>query len=242
MKIIRIKKCTSTNNQIKDYFFHLPSSIPLCLIAEHQTNGKGQLGAKWATQAHQNLTFSFLFPNLNLSVDKAFKINLLTTLKLYEVFTELGFSKLQFKWPNDLILANKKVGGILIENSFQSNLIKRSIVGIGINVNQTNFEGFPQAGSLKTIFQNDFSLEDIFSKITTKFDDFEVQIHELTLSNLLEKYHQNLYRYKKTSMFQYEGKVLPGIIQQVQPNGRLAIEFEDQVTKDFDVKEIKMIY
>ena len=108
MKIIRIPKCVSTNTQIKDYYKHLPSTLPLCLITNHQTHGKGQLGAKWVVEADQNLTFSFLFPNLKIPISQAFKINLLTTLKLNEVFMDLGISHLKFKWPNDLILSEKK--------------------------------------------------------------------------------------------------------------------------------------
>jgi len=242
LKIIKISKCASTNNQIKDYFLHLPSSDSLCLIAEEQTQGKGQLGSQWVSRAHQNLTFSFLFPNLNLPIEESFKINLLTTIKLHEVFTDLGFSKLKFKWPNDLILADKKMGGILIENILQSNLIKRSVIGIGINVNQTSFNELTKATSLKRVYHKDFSTEDIFLKITREFEDFESHIHEVKINDLISSYHNLLFRFRKTSMFNLNGKVLPGILRQVKPNGRLQIEFEDQVLKDFDVKEIKLIY
>jgi len=242
LKIIRLKKCASTNDEIKSYYNSLPSSISLCLITKHQYNGKGQLGAAWITESGKNLTFSFLFPNLKLPVNESFKINLLVTLKLIQAFQDLGFEKLQFKWPNDLIIQNKKIGGILIENILQSGFIKRCVIGIGININQTNFDQLPQASSLKKTFKRDFEIEPIFQKIIDAFQNFESHLQFANFTHLKEVYHLHLFRLQKPSMFYLDGNFLPGIIRQVNDNGRLQIEFENNQLKDFDVKEIKMIF
>ncbi|NGZ89241.1 biotin--[acetyl-CoA-carboxylase] ligase [Psychroflexus maritimus] len=242
MKVIRHKKCASTNDEIKRYFNQISTPTPVCLITDNQYGGKGQLGAKWSSLPNKNLTFSFLFPNINLSIEETFKINLLTILKLNEAFKSQDITNLLFKWPNDLILQNKKIGGILIENILQANLIKRSVIGIGINLNQTDFKSHPKASSLKRICQRPFDIDQFFRQIILHFEDFEEQLHAMSFNFLLQAYHQLLFRLGKTSMFELNESFLPGIIRKVNKNGRLVVEFEDRLIQDFDVKEIKLIY
>src|SRR5690606_23125860 len=137
----------------------------LCVVANHQTNGRGQQGAGWDSEPEKNLTFSLLFQDLELPAHEHFKLNATISLTLLGFLEENGLKNLSVKWSNDILSGNFKIAGILIENTLKNGKIKDSIIGIGLNVNQENFPGLLQAASLKSLLGKDFDLDDLLKTL-----------------------------------------------------------------------------
>src|SRR5690606_11553641 len=113
-----------------------------------QTKGKGQMGSTWVTDEAKNLTFSIFLNGDYLTVDRLFSLNILVSNAVLKALFSLNLTNIYVKWPNDILSYNKKIAGILIENNIHANGSISSVIGIGINCKQTNFEGFPQASSI----------------------------------------------------------------------------------------------
>ena len=153
MKLITLSSTDSTNRYLKD-LVHSGALLPnfLTVFTPIQTAGVGQYGAKWQSAPHMNLTFSTLFTPENLTIERGFVLNMLVPIAVVKALKTLGIAEeINIKWPNDIVITRKKIGGILIENIIQGQQIIKSVIGIGLNVNQTNFEGLPKASSLAKI-------------------------------------------------------------------------------------------
>jgi len=137
-EFIYFEEVDSTNNELMKYPELLPNGA--VLLAESQTNGKGRTGKTWISNPEQNLTFSIL---LNEDLDKFSLplLNLTTALSVGQAIENLFQLDINLKWPNDVLVKNNKIAGILVESKSKSNLIEKVIIGIGINVNQPIFKG-----------------------------------------------------------------------------------------------------
>jgi len=149
MHIIKLNAIDSTNRYLKDLSVQQAVENFTIVVAENQTNGRGQRGANWEVESGKNLTFSVLIKDVLVGFEEVFNLNVVVAVSLFQTFLNLKIPNLTIKWANDILADKKKVCGILIENQFKSNSEILSIIGIGINVNQENFENLPQAISLK---------------------------------------------------------------------------------------------
>ena len=134
-KIVRLESVDSTNN----YTANLIKSGELVhgsvIMAVEQTNGRGQMGAEWLVKPGENLTFSIFLDNVNLSVDNQFFLTRLVSVSLIDFLANFNIPAM-IKWPNDLFVNDKKIAGVLIENNVSGSFIQKSIIGIGLNVNE----------------------------------------------------------------------------------------------------------
>ena len=242
MKIIKVDAIDSTNTFLKGALRDSEISSPTCVWAKKQTDGRGQRGAKWESKPGVNLTFSVFYPVPISIQNRPFVINMLTTISLYEALINYNLINLKIKWPNDILSANKKIGGILIENSYQSGVLSGTVIGIGLNVNQSSFENLPKASSIKNILGKSISLdvlfEEIISKLTQKIKNFS----EVDFNEVKRQFESLLFRNKKPSTFTVGGLDFTGIIQGVTDNGLLCLLEEDGVSNEYDLKQIEMKY
>ena len=150
------------------------------VTTEEQTAGKGQLGNKWASEIGKNLTFSIFTSYKNVLIANQNYLNFAVSLAVFDAIKQLNVPNLSIKWPNDILSANKKLAGILIENTLQKDKIISSVIGIGINVNQTLFSvDLPNATSIKNCINTttnlDVLLMDLQKKIIFYIDQFQLQ-------------------------------------------------------------------
>ena len=131
MKLIKLNAIDSTNEYIK-LNKSLFSQNSLVVYSFNQTNGKGQRGKIWSSQPYKNICISFYHKIEKTSDEVLLKTNLITSLAVLEILKLYDIAKLKIKWPNDIMSGNKKIAGILIENSFSRNKIVDSIIGIGL--------------------------------------------------------------------------------------------------------------
>lgn len=167
MKIIKLSAIDSTNDFLKDLSKNEVLENFTIVVTHEQTKGKGQMGSSWKSEIGKNLIMSILIKNVLVEINEIFHLNVAISLALIQVLNEMDVPKLSIKWPNDIMSEQKKIAGILIENSIKSDAKIESIVGIGLNVNQYNFENLPNASSISTIMKKEFDLENLMHKIST---------------------------------------------------------------------------
>ena len=169
--IIKLDQVESTNDFAKEIINSKIIDDFTIVYTDNQTKGKGQRGNLWKSKAYKNLTFSLIIKP-NIKVEKQSYISKIVSLALLDYFDNIS-DYASIKWPNDIYINNKKIAGILIENIIQSNKLNYSIIGIGININQTKFDDdLPNPISLKQITKQDYNLENILNEIIYKLKDF----------------------------------------------------------------------
>lgn len=243
MHIIKLSAIDSTNAYLKAMGTSKPLKDFTVVVAEEQTNGRGQMGANWQSEAHKNLTFSVFKDVSFFAINEQFKISMATALAIVNALNELRIPKLNIKWPNDILAENKKIGGILIENIIKNNKLLGSVIGIGINVNQKFFDNLPQASSLQLLTGIVYSKDEVLQKILTHLEE-QLNCIEKDNSNVLQKkYEALLFRRNKPSTFKtVNDELFTGYIDGITYEGKLQIILEDNICKTFDLKELKLLY
>ncbi len=233
--IIRLESVDSTNNYTANRarMDDLPHGA--VILAVEQTGGKGQMGAKWTSQPGMNLTFSIFLDNVNLSVERQFILTKIVSLSLIDLL--LGFElPAKIKWPNDIYINDSKIAGVLIENSLKGAQIVRSIIGIGLNVNQQEFENL-NATSLRLESGHSISNDELLFSFIAKMNQ---HIDRETDPQLHNDYLNSLYWRDEIREFQDQEGTFQGRIIDVAPNGKLIVEREGGMV-EFDLKEIRFI-
>jgi BirA family biotin operon repressor/biotin-[acetyl-CoA-carboxylase] ligase len=201
--------------------------------AASQSAGRGQFGSAWESAAGQNLTFSVIYYPLWLAPDRQFDLSRAVALAC------MLEDHWQIKWPNDIYIAGKKAGGILIENQLQGGNIAASIIGIGLNVNQTHFpDSLPNANSMALSTGRAFDLESVFDRLLEQLEQRYLDLRAGRTAPLHADYLQRLFRLNQPADFRLpDGTLLHGCIRDVAEDGRLLLETATG-TASFAVKEI----
>lgn len=212
------------------------------IVAEEQTKGRGQQGNFWLSEPSKNLTMSIFIDNLDLKIKNQKYLNFAISLAIFKTLTALKIENLSIKWPNDIMSVNKKICGILIENSISSNKIYASIIGIGLNVNQIQFpKSLKNASSLKALTNITYDLDKLLINLIKEIKS-SLQILSLEKYTQLEQqYLDVLYKKNIPTMFKNSEDVLfMGKILGISDSGNLLIELEDDIIKEFGIKEVSL--
>ncbi|WP_159636983.1 biotin--[acetyl-CoA-carboxylase] ligase [Sphingobacterium composti Ten et al. 2007 non Yoo et al. 2007] len=241
--IIVFEELPSTNDYLKELLSKFkPLEQFTVIMAKNQTAGKGQRGNTWNSEPDSNLTASFLISPEKLEISNQFSLTVLASLAVYDTLKTLGFQKLSIKWPNDIMIENKKVAGILIENKIAGTYINHSIIGIGINVYQKQF---PKDISAKTssliLEKQDFNIEilqivKIIQKKLAEYSAFYLQ----NIEESLIRYNRKLFRKDESHTYLFEGNMVEATILGVEGDGLLKIEIDKNPYK-IDLKGISYI-
>ena len=242
MKLIKLDAIDSTNDFLKS----LASSKELdnftVVTAENQTKGKGQMGSKWQSESGKNLIMSALVKDFLHDNKQVFNLSIIVSLAVIETLNSFDIPNLCIKWPNDIMSYNKKIGGILIENSLKSDGRIVSVVGLGLNVNQTNFTELPNGSSLAVITGNTFDKDLLPALIVEKMKQ-KIELWETSSAVLWKQYFNSLFRKGIPMPFKnLSGQNFMGIIQGVSSTGKIQILLEDDSVAEFDIKEVQMLY
>ena len=148
-KIIHLKTVNSTNEFAKKLIDTCKDSDSFVITSDFQSRGKGQFNNSWESFSGKNLLISVVI-SFKKKVKRKFDLNIISSLAVLDTLNELGFKNTSIKWPNDVLIGNKKIAGILIETKSKGNEIYKSIIGLGLNVNQEQFKIYDrEATSLK---------------------------------------------------------------------------------------------
>jgi BirA family biotin operon repressor/biotin-[acetyl-CoA-carboxylase] ligase len=242
MPIIKLDAIDSTNDYLKQLSRESELENYTIVMANEQTKGKGQMGATWISEKGKNLTVSILVRDIELKNENIFALNTAVALSVIKVLKNIQIQNVTVKWPNDIMADSKKVAGILIENSLKADGSLNSVIGVGLNLNQTNFENLPQATSLTCITGEKYEPENIAVLLRESLRETMQKLAQ-NPEQLWNDYHKNLYKLNYPSAF--EGKMgnrFMGIIKKVTQDGKLEVLLEDDSVAHYELKEIKMLY
>jgi BirA family transcriptional regulator, biotin operon repressor / biotin---[acetyl-CoA-carboxylase] ligase len=242
MKLIKLDAIDSTNEFLKGLSNQELLENFTVVTAENQTKGKGQMGATWSSETGKNLIMSILITDFLFDINAVYNLTIAISLAVIEALESESIPDLAIKWPNDIMAGNKKIGGILIENSIKSDGTIVSVAGLGLNVNQTNFENLPQASSLAVICNATFDKEKLLFKIIENIKQ-NIKNWNQNVPSLWTKYATKLFKSGVPMAFATPENVnFMGIIQGVSEIGKLQILLENDTIAEYDIKEIKMLY
>ncbi|MCD0473933.1 biotin--[acetyl-CoA-carboxylase] ligase [Flavobacterium sp. EDS] len=242
MKLIKLDAIDSTNEFLKSLSSQQELENFTIVTAENQTKGKGQMGAVWRSEVGKNLIMSVLVRDFLLSNEEVFNLNIIISLSVIKTLEELNIPDLSIKWPNDIMSYNKKLGGILIENTLKSDGTIVSVVGLGLNVNQINFQNLPNASSLVVISNVEFNKDELVILIVEKIKE-KILLWEQQSAIFWSEYFNKLFRKGVPMPFKnIDNQNFMGIIQGVSPIGKLQVLLEDDSVSEFEIKEIQMLY
>jgi BirA family biotin operon repressor/biotin-[acetyl-CoA-carboxylase] ligase len=242
MKLIKLDAIDSTNEFLKGLSNKQELENFTVVTAENQTKGKGQMGAVWASEAGKNLILSVLVKDFLSDICQIYNLNIIVSLAVIDALKSYNIPDLSIKWPNDIMSYNKKIGGILIENSIKSDGSIVSIIGLGLNVNQTNFENLPKASSLSVICNSKFSKEELLFSIIDNIER-KVAVGKQNSNTFWIDYSNKLFKKGVPMPFSDQNNHnFMGIIQGISSIGKLQILLEDDSISEFDIKEIQMLY
>ena len=243
MRIIKLNAIDSTNTYLKRLSVTRGAEDGLAVVAKFQTNGRGQMGTVWDSQVAKNLTFSVFKDVSFVNIAQHFYISMAVSLAVYEALNSLGIKKIKVKWPNDILSENKKIAGILIENVIKLNVITGSVIGIGLNVNQTDFSDLPSATSLLLLSGKVYDLDEVLDTVLRQIDIHFKNLKNMQFIMLKSRYESHLFRKNKPSTFKdAEGSVFLGYIVGISDFGNLLVRVEDDIIKSFDFKEVVLMY
>ena len=233
--LIYFNNCASTQDELIDFLNqHYLSEDFLAVYTFNQTKGRGQYGNSWENLPEKNLAYSFALKTKNINVsDTCF--NFYTAILVRDFIANLTKTEVKIKWPNDLILKNKKICGMLFEKN--KNYF---VVGIGINILQENFKNLPKAGSVLSQTGLSFELKAFTESLHQYL--FEHLVQKEIPNNILELYHLHLYRKNEVSVFEKNKVRQNGIIKNVDETGHIWIDLENEGLQKFFHKEIELLY
>lgn len=232
----------STNAEAMRLLSDFPAEGTL-VLADNQTQGRGQAGTTWQADDAQNLTFSFiLYPNF-LAIADSFYLSKMVAVALHKCLSKLLPQQFtQIKWANDLWVSGRKIAGILIENQLEGQKIKACVVGIGLNVNQIAFSPDIQDKTTSVCIESkkEWDREQILVDLLPYIEVEYLALKKGEYAALDAYYLTHLLGYQEERTFELQGETRTGYVVGVEKSGRLVVAFGEKVQR-FDIKEIKWV-
>ena len=242
--IIRLQTVDSTNSFAEKLLKQEEVPEGTIIWAHQQTAGKGQGENQWISPPGENLTFSMILYPRFLPPDQQFLLNMTVTLAILDFLNSLDKEE-QFliKWPNDIYHGTRKLAGILINNILTGSLFAASIIGIGININQTVFDSsLPDPTSLKLILGCETDLQTAINRLIVYLQLRYTELQNNLMAQLNHQYLLNLLGYNKIRKYRTERGLFMGKIRKVDSFGRLIITTLNNEELVFAHKEIEYIF
>ncbi len=237
--IFHVEKTTSTNDDARRAEFREGDII----WAEHQSAGRGQRGHTWTSPEGENLTFSLVLEPTFLPVADQFMLLEIIALALCDTFKEFDIAT-RIKWTNDIYWNDRKLVGILIEHNYSGNRLSRTIVGIGINVNQEVFDpALPNPVSMRQITRRTYDREEVLNTFHRAMMTRYEQLRRGESDPIQRDYHRNMYRLGELHTFRElpSREEIRASIQGVRPTGELILKKEDGTLHEYLFREVEFV-
>lgn len=239
--LIHLTETDSSNNYLNKLCREKEVQEFTTAYTDYQTAGKGQRGNYWESERQKNLLFSTVLYPVFLETSKQFLLSQIIALSVKEELDTLsnGFS---IKWPNDIYWKEKKISGILIENEIIGHTLQKSIIGVGININQKTFHSpSPNPVSLNRITGKEYYIPHILNGIIERLVHYYTLLKQNRTEEINNRYHQSLFR--KSGKHQYRDHTgeFTAYILYVKPEGILVLEDETGNKKEYAFKEVQYI-
>lgn len=211
------------------------------IVAEYQTAGRGQRGNRWGSPRGENLMFSAVLDTGFLDVTGQFLLLQTVALALTDMFSGYGIDT-RIKWTNDIYVGDRKITGVLIDHTIRDGKLGRSGVGIGINVNQTAFDGWiPNPTSMKLTTGREFDRREVLERFCARLTERYEMLRNGGVEQILAEYHEKIYRLGVPAQYALpDGTQFTGVIRGVKPTGDLVIE-DSEGTKSYLFREVSFV-
>lgn len=240
--LLILPECPSTNTLAAEMSQAGDGGEGTVVITHHQTLGRGQRGNTWESGKGLNLTFSLILHPVFLRVTDQFQLNKAVALAVHDVLKKY-VEPVRVKWPNDIMIGDKKVCGILIENLLAGEKLSRSIVGIGLNVNQKEFSS-PTASSVSIESGKEIDLVKMFDELMRALEWRYLKLRSrepgVGSQEVDRDYLDAMYGINEVRRFAIHDVETEGIIRGVDDHGKLIVEI-NKAPQAFDLKEIKFV-
>jgi len=211
------------------------------VLAQYQGRGRGQAGSYWESEAGKNLLMSLILEPKFLEAGKQFYLSMVVSLALVN-FLKKYIEGVKIKWPNDIYVDDKKIAGILIEQSIKGAFIESSVVGIGLNVNQVRFvSDAPNPGSMKQLIGKDFEIEVILDGLLKEIELWYDLLIQKAFSQIEKAYLDNLFRINAWHNYRTTGEEFTARIVGVGEFGQLQLELQSGETRSYMFKEVEFV-
>lgn len=236
---IKLDETVSTNDFLLDLDKMTFIDSNVVVTANYQKFGRGKQIRKWESKKGKNLLLSILFKH-KLKLKEQFSFSVIISLAIKDLLSEIQDDKVFIKWPNDIIINDKKIAGFIIENKSNNSMIHTSILGIGLNVNQTLFQNYnPKATSVIKLTKKESNVDVIKDRLLFFLEKYYFLKNSL-IENL-HNYNECLYAKNKDLKFKSKNKVFDGIILRVKKSGDIIIKTEKE-EKTVELNDLEYIY
>ncbi|MDR1408287.1 MAG: biotin--[acetyl-CoA-carboxylase] ligase [Tannerella sp.] len=241
-EVIYLDETDSTNRYLERLAQADEVADETLVAADYQTAGRGQTGNSWESEAGKNLTFSLLFYPENLPAGRSFRIVELAAVSVKRLLDDY-IRDVAIKWPNDIYWRDRKICGILIENVLTGSRIARSIVGIGLNVNQETFHSDAAAPvSLRQITGRTHDGTMLLERFRVIFHRLRLQFEsDASATDIHREYRSALYRREGYFPYRDEAGRFDACIRHVEPSGHLILERKDGTLSRYAFKEVTFL-
>ena len=243
---VELQSVDSTNNYARQQIHAGLAQHGMVFFAHEQVAGKGQRGKIWTTEKGSNLILSLVVKPQPLLLAQQFQLSACVAVAIHEFFMKYAGDNTKIKWPNDLYWQDRKAGGVLIENIVRGqepapgNREWISIIGIGININQTSFDPeIKNPVSLKQITGKPFDPVELAKELCTLLDKRFTELVETGFENIFSSYLANLYKRKETVKLKKGSQVFEALIEGVSPTGKLITQHS--IGEEFGFGEVEWV-
>lgn len=240
--IIRKPSLDSTNAYAQSLSIDDDLACGTVVLTYNQTNGRGQLTNHWESEIGKNLTISVILKPKFIFAGDQFNISRIISLAIYDVLNSY-MENVSIKWPNDIYVGNKKIAGVLIENTIMGSSIEYSICGIGLNVNQSLFlSNAPNPTSMFLESGRVFDTEKILVQLRTKINDRMNFIRDNGANSLNSDYQKNMYRNNGEYKFKDVDSSFMASVEGVNEYGQLLLKRTNGLVSTYSFKEVSFVF
>jgi len=235
----------STNRWLQERIKQQKAISNQVVCADYQTGGRGMGDNKWHSEKGQNLLFSIGMDASFIPASEQFLITQMIALAIVDELSYLiGSEKFSIKWPNDIFYSDRKLGGILIVNTIRASQLDQTVIGVGINVNQSIFsEWIPRPVSLSMISKQQFDALNILKAILMRFSYRTKQAEDTDgVQRIAHDYHQKMYRLDEWHFYALDNMQIELKIKGIGEYGLLILENRAGKTFSCDFKSIRFLY
>jgi BirA family transcriptional regulator, biotin operon repressor / biotin---[acetyl-CoA-carboxylase] ligase len=238
--ILVLETVDSTNNYAMGLIKNGEALSENAVFAMEQTSGKGRRNKQWKSHKNENIILSIMIEMQWLTVFHQFQLSVAVALGCHDLVSEYVSPGTFIKWPNDIFINDRKAGGVLIENVVKGTLWQWAVIGIGINVNQLDFEGYNfSAASLKKMTGENFEIsklaEELYKLVLKRINDLKAG----KFVKMLQEYNEKLFAKNQLVKLKKGNIVFATEITGVSASGQLITEDSFERHFNFDEVEFK---
>ena len=228
--LVYFTRIDSTNKLAAELFKNNLAENGTVVVTDYQTDGRGQREKEWESNPYENLIVSIGIKNITNFSTNPFLLNKCITIALCNYIKEfLPNTQVHIKWPNDIFVNNRKISGILVENTFSGQQLAYSIIGIGINVNQP-FEHYQHINATSLFEQKGYVQDrvEIFEDVLLEIDTNIIELMNGNFDGINEQFNSNLLGYHTSCSFLINDKEVLVSIIGCDIYGRLILEHNNK--------------